>query len=471
MFGFGKIKKDTEGIALIRAGKVDEALAHFTARSAKDPQAADALIQIAKIHFRKKDYAKTKEFLRKSLEKELSDLEILQILDMTNFKKLASEKYLNSCPAFSPDGKWVVFTSARRDTTGDGRIRNEDRPGVYAVNIENGSEIQMAPDDFYNSQPSFSPEGGRVAYLSAREDSNQDGKIDHSDNPGLYLKDLFTGKEECIIEAKHRPKFPSFSPDGQSILFCSWYAQARVCGVYLINLRSKSVKPLHGVFESNFPIFSPKGDRAIFSNWRTDTNKDGRIDLRDNSALYEIHLNTGQETLLVSDQFSNSYPNFSPDGEAIAYLSRRRDTNNDGQINSLDNSGIYLLNLPKRKEKMIVSDEHYNKFPTFSYDGRRIVFLGSWRAHLQKSKLHESEPEHSEYFDNKGIHCVDADGEHEKEILSTKHYGCRFLCTSPKANWVAYIAWRKDTNRGLYLAPIDRLPAKSELKDFIENNL
>lgn len=468
MFGFGR-KKDSEGLALLRAGKTNEAIAHYTKRSQEDSENPDSLIQLAKIYFRQKEYLKTKEWLLKAVKRELSEIDALQILDMTNYKKLASEKYLNSDPAFSPDGKWVAFSSARRDTQGDGRIRMDDRPGLYMVNIETGAEIQIVSDDFYNSHPVFSPDGTRVAFLSAREDRNHDSKIDHTDDAGLYLKDLASGKEECLIEAKHRPKFPSFSPDGNSLLFCSWYQQAKVCGIYLLNLRTKTVKTVLGLFESNFPVFSPNGDKIVYPSWRSDTNNDGTIDLRDNSALYEMNLKTGTESLLVSDRFSNSYPNFSPDGREIVYLSRRRDTNNDGAINSLDNSGIYLLDLAKKKEKELVSDEHYNKFPFFTYDGKQVVFLGSWR--VGKKKAEEMDVDHSEYFENKGIHVVDRDGENEREIVSTKHYGCRFLCPSPKANLVAYISWRKDTNRGLYLAPVDRLPSKEEIKFYIENNL
>lgn len=466
MFGFGK--QNSEGNSLIRSGQLDEALVYFTEKIKSAPEDISVMIHIAKIHFRKRNYSLTKQWLQKVIEKNPNELEILRILDLTNFKKLASEKYLNSSPSFSPNGKWVLFTSARRDTSGDGRIRVDDRPGIYSVNVETGTEIQIVPDDFYNSQPVFSADGYKVAFLSAREDTNHDGKIDHTDNPGLYIKDLTSGKEERVVESKHRPKFPSFSPDGQSILFCSWYAQARVCGIYLLNLRTKSVKTLQGMYESNFPVFSPQADKIIYSSWRADSNGDGIIDLRDNSALYNFSLKNSQESLIVSNQHSNSYASFSPRGESIVYLSRRRDTNKDGEINSLDNSAVFFMKLDDREEKMVVSDDYYNKFPAFSYDGQRIVFLSSW--HFNKKDFNEEDVDRSEYFDTKGIYSVGIDGENEKEIVSSKHYGCRFPCPSPQSNWVAYVSWRKDTNRGLYLAPIDRLPTKNELQEIIQQN-
>lgn len=467
MFGFEK--KDKEGIELMKAGEWGAALFHFSGLVQKNPKDVDSIIQIAKIYFRKNEIGKTKEWLLKAVSQDLNESRMTRILDMTNYRKISSDQYFNSHPVFSSDGKWIAFTSARRDVSGDGKIWLNDRPGLFMVHVETNMEIALVPDDFYNSQPAFSPEGERIVFLSAREDTNHDGKVDFSELPSLYYKEISSGKEECLVPWKYRPKFPSFSPDGNSVLFCSWYEGAKNCGVYLMDLKTKSVKSVQQTYESNYPQFSPQGDRVICSTWRTDTWKDGVIDIRDNSSIWQFELKTGKETELVLDKYSSSYAHFSPDGESLVYLSRRRDTNKDGIINSLDNSGIYVLNLKNRKEKMIVSDEHYNKFPSFSYDGKRVVFIGHWRWDKRKDAADEMEP--SEYFENKGIHCVDADGENEREIVSTKHYGSRFLSASPKANLVAYISWRQDTNRGLYLAPFDRLPSKSELKTYIEQNL
>ncbi len=114
---------------------------------------------------------------------------------------------------------------------------------------------------------------------------------------------------------------------------------------------------------------------------------------------------------------------------------------------------------------MIASDQHYNKYASFSWDGTRVVFLGSWRGR----KNRRDTPENSPYFDKKGVHCMRSDGENEREIVSTKHYGSKFAATSPNSNWVAYVSWRGDSNRGLYAAPFDRLPDSNEIKSFIGN--
>jgi hypothetical protein len=198
-----------------------------------------------------------------------------------------------------------------------------------------------------------------------------------------------------------------------------------------------------------------------------DTNGDGRIDLNDNTALCCTDLLTNQESVLAGDQFSNSFPAFSPSGDSIVYLSRRRDTNNDGVVDALDNSGIYRLTLADRSEKMIVGDEHYAKFPAFSSDGKSIAFIASLRSDARQEK----ESTAREYFRFKGVYTCDPDGKNRREILSPQFYGCRFLAASPRANRVVFTAWRKDTNRGLYVAPLDALPDRDELLAILEENL
>jgi Tol biopolymer transport system component len=456
-----------EGRTLLYSGRLDEAMAlarKTLARSAADP---DALILAGSVLFLQGRPRDAKEHFQKALKKPPTPEQTRAILQVTNYRRLASEGNFNTQPSFSSDGKWVVFACARKDTDGDGKIGPEDKTAIYATNVTNGVRLELVSDRFYNSQPAFSPDGRRIAFLSVRQDVDGDGKIDLNDPPGLYLKDLDSLKEECLVPPERRPKHPSFSPDGQWVLCCAWNPVKAVFGVYLFNLRTRTEWPVQTEFECNFPSFSADGRKVLYTAWRRDTNGDGRIDLNDNTALCCTDLLTNQESVLAGDQFSNSFPAFSPSGDSIVYLSRRRDTNNDGVVDALDNSGIYRLTLADRSEKMIVGDEHYAKFPAFSSDGKTIAFIASLRSDARQEK----ESTAREYFRFKGVYTCDPDGKNRREILSPQFYGCRFLAASPRANRVVFTAWRKDTNRGLYVAPLDALPDRDELLAILEENL
>lgn len=453
---------DPKGLSLLRNNLWDEALNHFGILHQAYPHQPEHLIEIAKIYFKNRDMERAREYLAKTVQLRLDAPHIQAILEMTNHFKVASEHYYNSDPRFSQDGEWLAFTSAREDTNGDGKLDGTDCAGLYATHLKSQTEIEVVSDEFQNSHPHLSTTLEEVLFLSARRDTNGDGKIDHNDPPGLYIKNLSTGREECLVESKHRPKFPSFSPDHKSVLFCGWHSGAKRCGIYLLNLKDRTTKILHDAFEATYPSFSPDGKNVVFSGWQKDTNQDGQIDLRDNSAIFELELSSGRLNRLVSDTFSNFYPCLSPSGKQMVFLSRRRDTNRDGMMNSLDNSGIYILD-EKGFEKTLVPDDRYNKFPVYMADGKQVVYISSWS--------NPKNPEQAHYFENKGIYMVGIDGFAIREIVSSKHYGCRYLCASPSENKIAYVAWRGDTHRGLYLAEPQKTPSQLELIRLIETNL
>ncbi len=453
-----------QDIALLRDHRWDEALDHFLDFHRTYPKHIEMILEIAKIHFKRNDFSKTKEWLQKAVQLPLTETQTRTILEMTNFQKIASERYFNSYPRFSQDGEWLTFVSAREDTNRDGKIDSYDSAALYATHLKSQTEVEIVSNEFYNSHPCLSTTLEQVLFLSARKDLNNDGRVDHNDPAGLYIKNLTNGREECLVESKHRPKFPSFSPDHQSVLFCAWHSGATRCGIYLMNLKDRVTRILHDAFEATYPSFSPDGKKVIFSGWQNDTNRDGAIDIKDNSGIFELEILSGKLKRLIKDDSSNFYPSLSPNGKQMVFLSRRRDTNRDGAINSFDNCGVYLLD-DHGFERRIVNDERYNKFPVFSSDGKRVLFVSSWP---NPQKLGGTQ---KEYFENKGIYAVGTDGLNLSEIVSNKHYGCRFLCASPEQNRIAYVAWRSDTHRGLYLADFDKTPSQLDLIRLIETNL
>ncbi len=455
---------EARDVQLLRQNRWEEALDHFLDFHRAFPGHVEMILEIAKIHFKKREYAKAKEWLLKAAALPLSESHVRTALELTNYQKIASDRHFNSHPKFSQDGEWLTFVSARQDTNGDGKIDATDNAALYAIHLQSQTEVEIVSNDFFNSHPSLSTALDQVLFLSARRDRDRDGRVDHNDVPGLYIKNISTGREECLVESKHRPKFPSFSPDHQSVLFCAWHSGAKRCGIYQMNLKDRVVRILHDAFESTYPSYSPDGKKVIFSGWQSDTNGDGVIDIQDNSGIFELEIATGKVTRIVNDSYSNFYPSYSPDGLSRVFLSRRRDTNRDGVINSLDDSGVHVIDR-YGFERRIVADDRHNKFPVFSSDAQRVVFVSTW-----------PDPERvgapqAHYFENKGIYSVGTDGMSLTEIVSNKHFGCRFLCASPRRNQIAYAAWRSDTHRGLYLADLDHLPSQKDLIRLIETNI
>jgi Tol biopolymer transport system component len=451
------------GIKLTRAGQTEEAIAYYTSLLAQEPTNLEARLELSRHYFKKDDYASTKQMLLELLKYNPPAPEIKKILEITNFRRISSDKYFNAEPCFSPDGGKIVYSSARRDTNHDGRINSFDRSAIYLHDLKTGEEKCLVSDEHYSWRPSFSADGKKVVYLSSRRDTNQDGQIDYQDNPGVYIFDLETNQEKIVLPDFYKTKYPSFSPDGEKILFAAWRAEATHCGIYLLDWVKRELKTIGNEFyDNNFPSFSPDGTKIVYTSWRSDTNNDGRISFHDNTAIYLYDLKEENEYQIVPDVFDNLFPVFSPDGRYIAYVSYHRDTNRDGKIDSLDNPGIYLYDLGTRREKLVVSDEHYNKFPIFTFDSKGLVYIGSWRG---------KKDEERNFFENKGIYLIETTSKNEQQIVSDKYYGCREVATSPIDCKIAYISWHKKSNRGLYLADLKNLPTLPELEKIIEENL
>ena len=278
---------------------------------------------------------------------------------------------------------------------------------------------------------------------------------------GIYVLDLERGEERSLVPDEFQNKYPSFSPDGRHVVYTSWRNPHDRSGVWMVDPASgRETRLVSDRFDNAFPSWSPDGERVLFSTWRNDTNEDGRIDLQDNSELRIVEVRTQVERTLVEDRWNNMYAAWSPDGQRVAYLSRRRDTNGDGRIDSLDNCGLYVIEVDSRKERGVVPDSRYTKFPSFTPDGKSLAYLSSPEAGQKAG-----------YFDVKGVYLVDLSGKRERRVVSDEHFGCRHPVISPTGNSLAYLSWAQTSNRGIFLADISGSPTPEKLKAILLHNL
>jgi len=450
-----------KGVRLMRDERINDAISFFSDCVAKKRCLPDAYYNLGKCFFKNGMLRKAQDAFTALLSYPVSDETVRGILEITNWRMLASNRYCNNWPCFSGDGGRVAFVSARRDMNSDGKIDSSDCGGIYIYDIESGTEAAVVDDDFHNMMPVFSPDGGRLAYLSARRERQSDPVPGQSGAHGLYIMNLDSGAEEKLLDSSFKVKHVTFSNDGEKLIFSCWRPGHDTSAIYAMSLATRTMEILvPGLHESTFPSVAPSGTRLVYSSWRRDTNNDGIINIRDNSGIYlrDLHLSTEQN--IAPDIYNNAFPVFSPDGHDVLFLSARRDTDGDGRITSQDNSGIYLWDSARGRERCVVSDKFYNKFAGFTPDGREIVFLSHWCTRKCKAEA-------ADYFENKGIYLCNIYGKGVRQIVSDKYYGCRCPAISPRGDSVVYVSWRNDTNRGLYCAHLRRLPSKKELREWI----
>ncbi len=113
-------------------------------------------------------------------------------------------------PTFSPDGQTIAYVSNR---TGNFEI--------FRKQIFGGAEINLTQNKADNVQPAFSPDGTQIAFVSTRVSSSQ--LIYRNANfplmgGDIWLMPALGGLARKIAESGN---FPSWSPDGSAIIYTS----------------------------------------------------------------------------------------------------------------------------------------------------------------------------------------------------------------------------------------------------------
>jgi Tol biopolymer transport system component/DNA-binding winged helix-turn-helix (wHTH) protein len=121
---------------------------------------------------------------------------------------LTSDPGYEGEPTFSPDGQMIAYVS---DRTGNLEI--------FLKQIDSAWEINLTNNPADDVQPAFSPDGQRIAFVSSRAGSA--GLLYYGmETPlmggGIWVMSALGGNATRIVESGN---FPSWSPDGTTILY------------------------------------------------------------------------------------------------------------------------------------------------------------------------------------------------------------------------------------------------------------
>jgi len=235
----------------------------------------------------------------------------------------------------SPDGKWVAYVVNSADLK-----ENAYDADIWLVATTGGPPIRITTSKKNDNQPRWSPDGKKLAFISAR-----------GERPQLFLISPFGGEAEPLSESKTGVTSFQWSPDGRRIAFV---AQRDLTADEERRQKEK--------------------DDAIV------VDKDFRL-----SRVSTIDVATRRAVEVVSGEYQVADPQWSPDGKRLAYVSTPTPKADDGGL-----SDVWVVDVPAApaagdsaasanpaapRARRLVENEGADNAPRWSPDGQRIAFL------------------------------------------------------------------------------------------------
>lgn len=226
-------------------------------------------------------------------------------------RPLASLPGIESHPSFSPDGKFVAFTS-------DGaEYQNED---LFVRLIGEGGPLRLTSHPATDHQVAWSPDGLQLAFLRSAAPGEENRRYRLMTMPALGGTEREIGRVWGGLD---------WSRDGRYLAVSDFEQNEPPTRIVLLspegNYRNviTSSESKENFFDS-FPRFSPDGTRVAFARWVSDHSSD----------LFIVEIATRRLRQLTFDQKRIPSLQWTPDGEEIIFVSNRTGRNQIWRISA-----------------------------------------------------------------------------------------------------------------------------------------
>lgn len=179
--------------------------------------------------------------------------------------------------------------------------------GIWVLeSLEADPKVVITSDDgktFYLDEPSWSPDGSKLAFTHLRVQWLDHG---HQDTPYVWIVDRDGTNSRELGPGAH----PTWSPDGRNILFAQLPNPPSHVGTQVCIMDTEGAN-LHRLTDGDYPAWSPDGD------WIAYVQQGG---------LHLLDAKTLRSWKIAEEASPQAAPAWSRDGKMIAYVGERPQT-------------------------------------------------------------------------------------------------------------------------------------------------
>jgi Tol biopolymer transport system component len=239
--------------------------------------------------------------------------------------------------SWSLDGRQLAFSGGHKRPW-DIFVVNVDGSGV--ARLTQPPRTRRRTDDDWSQDPSWSPDGKRIAFDGARKETRG--------IPDIYVMRADGSGERRIAGGPAFQWYPVWSPDGRKIMFEAFVGnplkENTLIDLYTVNPDGSSKRKL-GRFRNEADhcvcaVWSPDGTKIAYEAEGTR----GRPD------IYVMNADGSDRRQLTNHRARDENPDWSPDGTQIAFYSER-----------VGNAEIYVMNADGLQERRVTRDPWYDQ--------------------------------------------------------------------------------------------------------------